>query len=140
MEARFDGWKLQDGHVKILFTNGEFYEGNIKDNNRELTGKMFYKNGDVFEGEWFKDKRGGNRGKITTLDGNKLTGQFIKDLADGSVEYEDKEGNIFVAVTDLKSAENMAVMQKGLGKNANKAGETNKESQPGTFSNGRLYK
>ena len=101
---------------------------------------MFYKNGDVFEGEWFKDKRGGNRGKITTLDGNKLTGQFIKDLADGSVEYEDKEGNIFQAVTDLKSAENMAVMQKGLGKNGNKAGETNKERQPGTFSNGRLYK
>ena len=45
-----------------------------------------------------------------------------------------------MAVTDLKSAENINVMQKGLGKPGNKAGEANKDSQVGTFSNGRLYK
>lgn len=95
IEARFEGWKLQDGIVKILFTNGEFYEGNMKDNLREMTGVMHYSNGDTFEGEWFKDKRGGKRGKITQLNGVKLHGQFIKDQADGSVEYEDKEGNVF---------------------------------------------
>ena len=53
VEGRFDGWKLMDGMVKILFTNGEFYEGNLKDNKRELTGIMHYANGDSFEGEWF---------------------------------------------------------------------------------------
>ena len=79
IEGRFDGWKMQDGSVKILFTNGEFYEGNIKDNNREMKGVMHYANGDTFEGEWFKDKRGGKRGKITQIDGAKLTGLFIKD-------------------------------------------------------------
>ena len=100
MEARFNGWKLQDGTVKILFTNGEFYEGNMRDNLRELTGIMHYSNGDKFEGEWFKDKRGGKRGKITTRDGDKLSGQFIKDYADGSVEFEDREGNVFQTDAD----------------------------------------
>jgi hypothetical protein len=68
IEGRFEGWKLQDGGVKILFTNGEFYEGHMKDNCRESTGStgyMYYSNGDIYEGEWFKDKRGGKRGKIT---------------------------------------------------------------------------
>ena len=72
----------------------------MRDNLRELTGIMHYSNGDKFEGEWFKDKRGGKRGKITTRAGDKLSGQFIKDYADGSVEYEDREGNVFQTDAD----------------------------------------
>jgi len=63
-----------DGIVKILFTNGEFYEGNMKENCREINGVMHYANGDTYEGEWFKDKRGGKRGKITMLNGAKFSG------------------------------------------------------------------
>ena len=44
----------------------------MKDNCRELQGMMFYANGDIYEGEWFKDKRGGQRGKITMANGSKL--------------------------------------------------------------------
>ena len=98
--------------VKILFTNGEFYEGNMKDGQRELTGIMHYSNGDTFEGEWFKDRRGGKRGKITQQNGVKLNGQFIKDQADGSVEYEDKEGNVFQSEADASSAENLTAQKK----------------------------
>ena len=29
IEGRFEGWKVADGIVKIMFVNGEFYEGNI---------------------------------------------------------------------------------------------------------------
>ena len=29
IEARFDGFRLMDGQVKILMSNGEFYEGNF---------------------------------------------------------------------------------------------------------------
>lgn len=56
---------------------------------------MHYANGDIFEGEWFKGKRGGKRGKLTQINGGKITGQFIKDSADGTIEYEDAEGNVF---------------------------------------------
>jgi hypothetical protein len=30
IEARFDGYKVIDGQVKILLKNGEFYEGNLR--------------------------------------------------------------------------------------------------------------
>jgi len=57
-----------------LFANGEFYEGNIKENSRESIGVMHYANGDSYEGEWSRDKRCGRRGKITQLNGVKLSG------------------------------------------------------------------
>ena len=148
IEGRFEGWKLQDGTVKILFGNGEFYEGNMKDNMRELPGIMHYANGDIFEGEWFKDKRGGQRGKITEISGAKLSGQFIKDQADGTVEYEDKEGNIFQTQADPASAENVGLKKKKKGEaplstRRTQAQQENEEAddtlQPGTFFNGRLY-
>ena len=34
IECKFDGWKILDGRVSILMTNGEFYEGNFKNNSR----------------------------------------------------------------------------------------------------------
>jgi hypothetical protein len=34
VEARFENWKVGDGYVKILFANGEFYEGHMKNNMR----------------------------------------------------------------------------------------------------------
>ncbi len=46
----------------------------MKENCREVTGVMYYANGDVYEGEWFKDKRGGKRGKITQANGAKFSG------------------------------------------------------------------
>ena len=104
VEARFDGWRVQDGMIKVLFSNGEFYEGNMKDGKREMTGVMHYRNGDIYEGEWANDKRAGKRGKITQPNTAKLTGQFTKDQADGYVEYEDKEGNVFITEADSQSA------------------------------------
>jgi hypothetical protein len=94
IEARFDGFKLLDGQVKILFSNGEFYEGNFKHNHRNSTGIHYYKNGDFYDGEWLNDRRIG-RGRIFLDDGSKLNGMFIEDKADGYVEFEDKIGNMF---------------------------------------------
>lgn len=133
--------------VKILFINGEFYEGNMKENTREGVGLMHYSNGDIFDGEWFKDKRGGKRGKVTLLDGSKLSGQFINDKADGTVEYEDKEGNIFQTEADVQSADNLHKNKKaskpGMSSRRNlqqqMESEIDESLQPGAFSNARLY-
>lgn len=48
VEARFEDWKIADGFVKILFANGEFYEGHMKHNMRNQTGDHFYTCGDHF--------------------------------------------------------------------------------------------
>jgi len=94
IEARFDGYKVTDGQVKILMSNGEFYEGNFKNDMRNSTGIHYYANGDFYEGEWQNDRRVG-RGRIFRLDGSKMSGFFTEDKAEGYVEYEDKHGNLF---------------------------------------------
>lgn len=94
LEGRFDGFRLVDGQVKILFVNGEFYEGNFKSNQRNSTGIHYYQNGDFYDGEWTNDRRIG-RGRLFMKDGSKLSGMFIEDKADGYVEFEDSRGNMF---------------------------------------------
>lgn len=65
-----------DGQIKILLTNGEYYEGNFKQNQRNSTGIHYYSNGDYYDGEWSNDRRIA-RGKIFLADGGKITGMFI---------------------------------------------------------------
>ena len=52
IEARFEGYQVVDGQVKILYSNGEFYEGNLKNNMRQNSGQYLYANGDSYDGEW----------------------------------------------------------------------------------------
>lgn len=82
IEARFDGFTIVDGQIKILYTNGEFYEGNCKNSSRNATGVHYYMNGDYYDGEWVNDKRVG-RGRILSKDGIKLSATFAEDKADG---------------------------------------------------------
>lgn len=88
IEARFDGYKIVDGQVKILLRNGEFYEGNFKNNVRSSTGNHYYKNGDSYEGEWQNDCRIGN-GRLVFAFGGKLQGRFVDDRTEGNVQFED---------------------------------------------------
>lgn len=82
IEARFDGFNVVDGQIKILFSNGEFYEGNCKNGMRNLTGVHFYANGDLYDGEWVNDRRVG-RGRILNKDGIKISCTFVEDKAEG---------------------------------------------------------
>lgn len=43
---------LNDVKGKIYYKNGAIYEGTIFHETRNLTGKMKYANGEVYEGEW----------------------------------------------------------------------------------------
>ena len=97
IEGRFEDWKVTDGQVKILFANGEFYEGNMKNNMRNSTGEHHYLNGDTYNGDWLNDKRIGT-GRVSQADRAKITCMFIEDKADGNVEMDDKDGNIFKKV------------------------------------------
>lgn len=105
IETRFESFKVVDGQVKILFSNGEFYEGNFKNNNRYGTGIHYYKNGDYYDGEWTNDRRIG-RGRLFFKDGSKLSGMFIEDKADGYVEFEDIRGNMFQTENEEAKASN----------------------------------
>ena len=105
VEGRFDGYRIIDGQVKILLRNGEFYEGNLRQGQRNATGLHYYINGDFYDGEWQNDKRNG-KGRIVAADGSKLSGHFFEDKADGNVEFEDKNGNVFLTAAADSKAQN----------------------------------
>lgn len=97
VEGRFEGWRISDGQVKILFSNGEFYMGNFKDDARHGVGSMFYKNGDIYEGEWDHDKRC-KYSKLTMTDGSTIHAKFGEDKDNDvvyEVTYDDKDRNTF---------------------------------------------
>lgn len=78
IECKFDGWKVADGQAKILFANGEYFEGQIKQGSRCGQGNHYYLNGDTYEGPWDNDRRGGkNRGRIKFKDGGMMDARFI---------------------------------------------------------------
>lgn len=82
VEARFDGFNVVDGQIKILYENGEFYEGNCKHSMRNSAGVHYYANGDSYDGEWVNDRRVG-RGRIFSKDGIKMSANFVEDKAEG---------------------------------------------------------
>ena len=43
IEGRFDGFNLTDGQFKILFSNGDYYEGQLRNDLRNGTGQHIYK-------------------------------------------------------------------------------------------------
>lgn len=102
IEGRFDGYKIVDGQVKILLSNGEFYEGNFRNNMRNATGIHYYLNGDFYDGEWQRDRRVG-RGRLFHKDGSKLVGVFADDKLEGKVDFEDAYGNLAMAEDPTKA-------------------------------------
>lgn len=79
-------------------------------------------NGDVYEGPWDNDKRGGkNRGRIKFLNGAVMDAKFIQDQADGDVELQDKNQNVIQSEAE------------------NKERRQNSQVDIGSFQNGRLY-
>lgn len=58
IEGKFRNGVLVKGTVKVLYANGEFYYGGVKDNGiKEGKGTYYYSNGDIFDGEFVDNKR-----------------------------------------------------------------------------------
>jgi hypothetical protein len=138
IEARFDGYRITDGQFKILFTNGEYYEGQFRNNMRNGTGQHNYKNGDFYEGDWANDRRIG-RGRLYMKNGSKLSGMFIDDKADGYVEFEDSKGNMFQTENEEAKASSVNLVSKKSKSKLSLKERENATFVPGSFTNGKLY-
>lgn len=75
VEGRFESGKLSSNNkrIKMLFTDGQYFEGSFVNHKRQGFGKVWYPNGDSFEGDWSGDKRVG-RGKLRQVDGLRYLG------------------------------------------------------------------
>jgi len=91
---------INDEYAKMTYANGNIYEGQWKNNQRNGNGKMIwkngewkndrygddkyiFKNGDFYEGQWKNDQRNGN-GKMTYANGNIFEGNFKDNVENGN--------------------------------------------------------
>ena len=122
IEGFFNENTLNSGMAKILFSNGEFYSGEVtKGGDKNGQGVYYYANGDVYDGHFVDNKRIGNS-RLIFQDGSEYIGQFIDDEADGHGIYTDKLGNRYMSVASTAPKYSNVQDNKG-----------------GNFIRGRLY-
>jgi len=86
-----------DGNGKIIYGDGKYYIGQLKNDHRHGKGILYYKNGNIkYEGDFVENKFEGN-GKLILEDGQYYIGQFkngfkhgkgIEYYSNGSIKYE----------------------------------------------------
>ena len=67
---------------EIVYSNGDLYDGPLKDLRRHGEGKLIYAGGDVYEGSFAEDKIDGY-GRYTYANGDVYEGEFKNGLMDG---------------------------------------------------------
>jgi hypothetical protein len=98
------------GKVKMLMSDGSYYQGTYNDHERHGQGLQIYPNGDRYDGAWTEDKRFG-RCKLIFARGGHFYGNFIADMADGSTggQIEDQYKSIFrVMDAENENGENIS--------------------------------
>ena len=88
-------WKdnTHDGKGKLTYRNGWFYEGEWKDGKYDGKGKMTYGNGWFYEGEW-KDGLKNGQGKMTYVDGMVYEGEWEDGKYDGKGKLTYADGTV----------------------------------------------
>ena len=96
-EQKSDLLAQKAGNKIIQYSNAK-YVGKVNKKGQENgKGKMIWKNGDVYEGDWKNGKRTG-KGKLTWKNGDKYEGYFKNDELDGEGTLEYSNGDIEVGI------------------------------------------
>ena len=59
IECKFQDGMIPDQKLKIMFADGQYYEGQYSNHRRHVSGRCFYPNGDYYDGPWESDRRVG---------------------------------------------------------------------------------
>ncbi len=79
---------------KITYPNGDIYEGEFLNENRNGMGKYFFANGDVYEGEFLNGSRNG-KGKYFWTNGEIYEGDFVENKITGKGIFTRKNGDVY---------------------------------------------
>ena len=70
------------GYAKYYYSNGDIYEGEFKNKQRDGYGIYYYSNGDIFEGEW-KNSFIGGYGIMYFSNGDRFEGEVKNGIING---------------------------------------------------------
>ncbi len=79
---------------KVFYFNGDVYEGNVVQGLRHGQGKMTFSNGVVYEGQFENGKFHG-KGKRTNSDGSSYEGQFENGKFHGKGKWTNSDGSSY---------------------------------------------
>jgi DNA polymerase III epsilon subunit family exonuclease len=82
------------GKERLEFSNGDVYNGEFEDGQRNGQGTYTYANGDVYVGEFEDDQRNGE-GTYTFADGDVYVGEFEDDQRNGEGTYTFADGDVY---------------------------------------------
>lgn len=80
-----------NGKGKMVYTNGDSYEGDFVDGRRQGQGTFTYKNGQIYVGQFFENLFNG-KGKFTFSDGSVYEGSFVAGNFIGRGIYTSNSG------------------------------------------------
>ena len=83
---------IPDGFGTFTEINGNVYVGQMSKSEFQGKGKFFWKSGSVYEGDFVKNKREG-KGKTSHADGNYFVGEYKGDWQEGFGKRYDKTTN-----------------------------------------------
>ena len=83
------GSKYNGQGVKT-YTNGDKYDGDLKDDLPNGRGVITYASGNKYDGEW-KDNQQNGRGVLTYANGNKYDGEYKDGKQNWRLEFIDKK-------------------------------------------------
>lgn len=84
----------QEGQSQYRFPNGALYEGKMQEGRLHGWGTLYFANGDVYRGQWNKNKREG-QGILNTADGLSYQGTFFQNQLHGEGRVYDQNGGYF---------------------------------------------
>jgi hypothetical protein len=93
-KAFFDKVDNTYGKARIIYINGDVYEGECKQGLIEGKGKMEYDNGDIYEGDFSKGDLEG-KGKMEYDNGDIYEGNFSKGDLEGKGKMKYDNGDIY---------------------------------------------
>lgn len=74
--------KVYRGGDIITYPNGDVYDGDLEDGNKEGEGEMKYANGDFYRGDWANDRKDGE-GQMEYANGDSYDGEWSNDKKEG---------------------------------------------------------
>ena len=73
---------MYDGRGRLIFRKGDYYEGEFKDNKANGFGKYVNIKGDIYIGNWVNDQQEG-KGELILKNGSMYTGYFKNGMENG---------------------------------------------------------
>jgi hypothetical protein len=93
-EGKFVNFLPNDDYGKIVYNDGDFYSGSIKDNKKDGMGQLVFNDGTIYVGRFVNDHLQG-KGKITWPDNNIYEGDLENGVLNGFGKFITSEGNVY---------------------------------------------